>query len=171
MNPSIESSVRTRVNQLSAKLLKWREQKTPAQYPIKVSLNTWMEIGGLHRTYHHFRHDVWRTANKHSPLDYKIKETNYEINKWLEIYGKIEQDYFDSTINRDGIISGVDMPLFRRRIFSAQNGDSNAVEELEYSYIYYKTTIDYFHDWLVHSAAGGDPYKTYQDISGFPDRT
>ena len=166
MNLSLAPAITERTGQLISTLKRWRREKSREQYPLKVGLNTWMEVRGSQQAYGQFKDQIWAEGMKGDLPSSNVGRAANRVNTAQNRYAQASLESFIQDLDLPGTVAGIEMRSFKSRIAAAQRGDNSAVEELEYAYIFYKVALDYFNDWCIQAVAGGDPHDIYSSISG-----
>jgi hypothetical protein len=151
------------VERKMGKIRQWRGQYTAFDYPYKVTLNMFYEL----YTYSF----MWDQLDKCFSINggYEFKEAMELISKQKKIFQINEmRDRVLDLMDRDYPLGseGMCYSNFRPTIESARNGSNEAIEEIEYSYVYYAALFELLIPWAACGLTGLNKHQAFVEVTG-----
>lgn len=159
MNPILTKSYPSSV----VKLKEWRTRYSKKEYPEKVLINLYYN---LHTTNYMWDEIVRIFLAREKVFGDVVEALNSLEDRYREVQvQKINQRLLD-LIRTSPIVGGLNYNNYSADILKAQNGDNAAVEEVEYSYLFYSCIDTYILLWAAFGLTGEDQEKAYIDSTG-----
>jgi len=143
----------------------WKKRYASEEYPFKVVLNIF---------YRQFTmNSIWEKELKSSFVKYFNTEPD-----WVSGYEKIENEYSQASgqftvgntlvnlMNQRQIVGGINYANFEQLISRGKIGNKSAIEEIEFSYIYYYLTNKAINIWASFGRTGQNEIDSIATITG-----
>lgn len=160
MEPQGPHIIAARAPERVDKLQKWRRRYPNKEYPSKVAINIILEALVREEEHSHYQRSFGQS--KVQDLDEAVKQVR-----------KKEEDIRDRVLQKAELafkdrkrIGNLEVKGLRDKVSDAQQQDNSAVEDLEFSYVYYGLVYELFTGWYAAGICGLDRKEAMMAMTG-----
>jgi cell division protein ZapA (FtsZ GTPase activity inhibitor) len=165
MNPQGPHIIAARTNDKLQKLQQWRGRYQDSEYPSKVAINVTLE--------------ALVTEEKHSYYENSFGNSKVQdLEAGVEKVGAKEKEIRDRVVTEaEGAyetrpnIGSLQLDGLRSKVDVAADGDNSAVEDLEFSLVYYGGVFELFTGWYAAGLCGLSREQAMVAMTGQSIRT
>jgi hypothetical protein len=160
MSPQGPQIVAARANDKLQKLQQWRTRYQPSEYPSKVAINITLEALVTEQ-----EHDYYEDSFGNSTV--KDLEEGLETVrvKEKEIRDRVVTETEEAYETRSSI-GNLQLDGLRSKVDAAASGGNGAVEDLEFSLVYYGGVFELFTGWYAAGLCGLDQEQAMVAMTG-----
>lgn len=148
MNPQGPHIIAARANDKLQKLQQWRGRYQSSEYPSKVAINVTLEALVTERE-HSFYEDSFGSSRVQD-LEEGVEKVRAREKGIRDQVITGAEDAYQTRSN----IGGLELNGLRSKADIASNGDNGAVEDLEFSLVYYGGVFELFTGWYAAGLCG-----------------
>ncbi len=153
-------------------LIAWRNRYSKYEYPEKVMINSFY---GQHSV-----DFIWNSIYEiFKNVEHTGKKVYFDFNKARD---SINNNYRTAQLNdvRPVLLSllekklnagGLNFNKFSNLVLAARNKENKAIEDIEYTYIYYSLANEYLFTWAAYGLLGMTRYNAFIETTDFEINT
>jgi hypothetical protein len=165
MSPQGPNIIAARANDKLQKLQQWRERYQDSEYPAKVAINITFEALVTEE-----EHSYYESSFGNSHVDNLGEGVEKVRSKEKEIRDRVVTEA-ESTYETRRSVGSLQLNGLRSKADVATNGDNSAVEDLEFSLVYYGGVFELFTGWYAAGLCGLSREQAMVAMTGQAIRT
>lgn len=165
MNPQGPNIVAARANDKLQKLQQWRERYQDSEYPAKVAINITLEALVTEEEHSYYENSFGNSSAEN--LERGVEKVR---SKEKEIADRVVTEA-ESTYETRRSVGSLQLNGLRGKADVAANGDNSAVEDLEFSLVYYGGVFELFTGWYAAGLCGLSREQAMVAMTGQAIRT
>jgi hypothetical protein len=149
------------------RLSEWKHRYNSMEYPEKIALNLLYDGLTLLIIWDEFVQEIRNAEIRNEVVQSPIDEVVYILS---EMRNKAQFEFVRPTLldkfQEVRKVNSLDFTTFRLTYAKASAGSAVALEETEYTYVFYTAAYEAIYYWLAYRLKGENHRKAFQGISG-----